>query len=131
MDRIFLDTSYLKALFFDSDFYHDKAVEISKIISSKQQIINSTVLIETLNKINKYNKNTIQYDLLKELEERTNIIYLNETDLKESYKLFLDYDRSINYSDCTILYSMIQYRINKIVSFDSDFKKIKGLGVIE
>ena len=64
------------------------------------------------------------------LNEMNEIVYLKEKDYDESVKLSGYYNSSINFSDCTILESMQKLGINKIVSFDSDFSKIKGLSVI-
>ena len=44
--------------------------------------------------------------------------------------IFLDFDSSINYSDCNILTSLFKNGINKIATFDSDFEKIRGLIII-
>lgn len=50
------------------------------------------------------------------------------------FMIFLDalnlnrlYGDAINYSDCTILKTMQDLNINNILSFDSDFGKIKGI----
>ena len=40
------------------------------------------------------------------------------------------FDSSINFSDCTILSTMIRNKIDKIISFDSDFEKVKGIKII-
>lgn len=56
-----------------------------------------------------------------------NIHYLNEEDYKKSIELFKFYNKSINFSDCTILSTMLKNNIRNIVSFDSDFDKIKNI----
>lgn len=56
-----------------------------------------------------------------------NIHYLNEEDYKKSIELFKFYNQSINFSDCTILSTMLKNNIKNIVSFDSDFDKIKNI----
>lgn len=37
---------------------------------------------------------------------------------------WFNFGKSINFSDCTIVNSMIKHSITRIVSFDSDFDKI-------
>ena len=58
------------------------------------------------------------------------IYYLSKDDYNESLGLFHNYNHSINFSDCKILEVMVKKKTNSIVSFDSDFRKIKGLNVI-
>ncbi|WP_458455636.1 type II toxin-antitoxin system VapC family toxin [Methanobrevibacter sp.] len=59
------------------------------------------------------------------------IDYLEEGDYEKSVELYLNYDSSINYSDCTILETMFKNKIRRIATFDSDFDKIKGIEVIK
>lgn len=53
--------------------------------------------------------------------------FLKVDDYQNAFGLFKYYNRSINYADCTILQSMQNHGITRIVSFDSDFDKIKGI----
>jgi predicted nucleic acid-binding protein len=57
------------------------------------------------------------------------IKYLSDSDYEAAIDIYLNYDSAINYSDCTILTTMFQNGISKIVTFDSDFEKIKGLTI--
>ena len=49
------------------------------------------------------------------------------SDYETAIDIYLNYDSAINYSDCTILTTMFQNGISKIVTFDSDFEKIRGI----
>ena len=125
---IFVDTSFLIALLISTDQFHEKALEISKTINERK-VINNTVLNETLNaftgKGGKIGKDL--YDLILEMFD---IQYLTPMDYQNAIDLYLHYDSSINYSDCTILSTMFQNDINRIISFDSDFGKIEKICVI-
>lgn len=55
------------------------------------------------------------------------IDYLTEQDYKKALTYYRYYNTAINFSDCTILVTMNKYNTDKIVSFDSDFNKIKGI----
>lgn len=125
---IFVDTSFLIALLISSDQFHEKALNISQTINERK-IINNTVLNETLNaftgKGGKIGKEL--YDVICEMFD---IQYLNSADYDDAIELYLHYDSSINYSDCTILSTMFQNDINQILSFDSDFEKVKGISII-
>ncbi len=125
---IFVDTTFLIALLIKTDPLHEKALEISETIRERK-VINNTVLNETLNaftgKGGKAGKELYQVIL-----EMFDIIYLDEKDYENAIDIYLNFNSSINYSDCTILSSMVKNKINRIVTFDSDFNKIKGINVI-
>lgn len=125
---IFVDTSFLIALLISSDQFHEKALNISQTINERK-VINNTVLNETLNaftgKGGKIGKEL--YDVICEMFD---IQYLNSADYDDAIELYLHYGSSINYSDCTILSTMFQNDINQILSFDSDFEKVKGISII-
>ncbi len=125
---IFVDTTFLIALLIKTDPLHEKALEISETIRERK-VINNTVLNETLNaftgKGGKAGKELYQVIL-----EMFDIIYLDEKDYENAIDIYLNFNSYINYSDCTILSSMVKNKINRIVTFDSDFNKIKGINVI-
>lgn len=126
---IFLDTTYLVALLIDNDQYKERATEILENLKEKT-IINNTVLCETINFLSKCkqtkDKKTILniIDIIKNTNE---IHYLTEKEYNESMELYVHYNTAINYSDCTILKTLEKYNINQIISFDSDFDKVKGI----
>lgn len=125
---IFVDTSFLIALLISTDKFHEKALSISQTINERK-VINNTVLNETLNAFTgKGGK--IGKDLFNVINDMFDIQYLAPNDYEDAIDLYLHYDSSINYSDCTILSTMFQNEINQIVSFDSDFEKISGISVI-
>ncbi|MBQ6629694.1 MAG: type II toxin-antitoxin system VapC family toxin [Methanobrevibacter sp.] len=125
---IFVDTTFLIALLIKTDPLHEKALEISETIHERK-VINNTVLNETLNaftgKGGKVGKELYQVIL-----EMFDVKYLDEGDYEDAINIYLNFNSSINYSDCTILSTMIKSKINRIVTFDSDFNKIKGITVI-
>ena len=126
---IFIDSSYYIARLIEDDKFHKRAIELESQLNEKRYI-NSTVLNETLNAFGSNGGEEIN-DLFIYLNEMNEIVYLKEKDYDESVKLSGYYNSSINFSDCTILESMQKLGINKIVSFDSDFSKLKGLTVIK
>lgn len=126
---IFLDSTYIIGLLIDNDSYTNQSLLIKPMIKDEIKIINNTVFNEVLNSLtannSKYNFNTIiklllSYDI--------NVLTLN--DYKASTKIYRHYNHAINFSDCTILKTMQDNYINTIVSFDSDFDKIKGINRI-
>lgn len=91
-------------------------------------MINTTVLVETLNWSVGTNDNV--EELYNELHAKNKVIQLTDKDYLRSLEINAWYGNSINYSDCTIIKTMMDFGIQKIVSFDSGFKKVKGYEVI-
>ena len=124
---IFLDSSYILSLIFENDINHLKAMQIRYVLEDEAKMINNTVLNEVLNSIDPNNsKIEINY-IINRLLSLHKIDFLNYDDYIRSIKIFRYYNQSINFSDCTILKSMFENNINQIISFDSDFDKIKGI----
>lgn len=126
---IFLDSGYFKALNDEKDPHHNDSLKIKEYIKeyNEKTVINTTVLVETLNRVKG------SYDIEKmyhELYAENQVIELSTEDYEKSLNLSAWFGNSINYSDCTILNTMMNMGIDTIVSFDEDFKKIDVLDVI-
>lgn len=122
---IFLDSSYLIALMLKQDRNYKKASDLKTTIFNERIIINNTVLSEVLNSFNKYNSPNLEHNVNNMF--KFDIDYLTEDDYKKALTYYRYYNTAINFSDCTILVTMNKYNTDKIVSFDSDFNKIKGI----
>lgn len=126
---IFLDTGYFKGLFDEKDVHHNDALKIEDFLNDLNEttVINTTVLVETLNwSVGIDNLNEIYSNLHRENQ----VIQLTDNDYSKSLEINGWYGNSINYSDCTIINTMLNMGINQIVSFDSGFRKIQGFDVI-
>lgn len=127
---IFLDTSYLKGLIDDKDTFHFQALNLKEQISNYNEttVINTTVLVETLNWSKKMNK--FANHIFNEIESKNNIVKLDWDDYLKSLEINWWFGNSINYADCTIIKTMMDMRINKIVTFDHDFDNVAGFEII-
>lgn len=124
---IFLDCSYILSLIFENDINHLKAMQLRYLIKDEAKMINNTVINEVLNSLEpNYSRIEINF-IIERLLSIHKIDILNFDDYVMSIKIFKYYNQSINFSDCTILKSMFENNINQIISFDSDFDKIKGI----
>ena len=127
---IFVDTCYLIALMNDKAKKHQEALTLLNLIQNESTLINSTVLVEMMNNLNKKRYESKRHDIIDLLYGMDNICYLNEQDYEDSFKLWKQYDYSINYSDCTIVHTMQKYGVVNILSFYGDFDKINGINMI-
>ena len=91
-------------------------------------MINTTVMVETLNRAK--GPHDIVEKIYDDLHDKNQVIELTDEDYKKSLKVSAWFGNSINYSDCTILNTMMSRGIDTIVSFDDDFKNIDILNVI-
>ncbi|WP_298499585.1 type II toxin-antitoxin system VapC family toxin [uncultured Methanobrevibacter sp.] len=126
---IFLDTGYFKGLLDKKDRHHKDALINEFLVDSNETtVINTTVLVETLNRVvgtgNSINK------VFNNLHDENRVIQLTGKDYLRSLEINGWYGNSINYADCTIINTMMNLGITQIVSFDSDFKKINVFEVI-
>jgi len=127
---IFLDTGYFQGLMNHKDTNHKNSLEIQEYLkeSNEKTVINTTVLVETLNRSIK--TNILAENMFKILKQNHQIIKLTTGDYYKSLQVNKYFGNSINYSDCTIIHTMLERGITRIVSFDSGFKKIDGFHVI-
>ncbi len=128
---IFLDSSFFIAMMFPEDKNHIRSLELYHFLKHENGIINNTVLVEVLNTISRYNSRINPTSLYETLMENYFIDYLQAENYNKAFNKFDHYNYSINYSNCTILETMENNDVNKIVTFDPDFKKVDGLIVIE
>ena len=123
---IFLDTSYINSLIIKNDPYRQYAKNIQPLLETEAKITNITVLVEVLNSISPYNFFGDVVELKDYLLNLHDFDFLTDEDYDAAFELFNHYNRSINFSDCTILVSMQKHGIGRIASFDADFDKISG-----
>lgn len=127
---IFLDTGYFKGLYDKNDLHHKNALEIKDFLdnSNETTVINTTVLVETLNRSFKINIGI--EEVYNDLHDENHVVELTREDYLRALEVNMWFGNFINYSDCTIIDTMMNMGIQQIVSFDEAFKKIKGYNVI-
>jgi hypothetical protein len=123
---IFLDSSYIKGLILKNDDYNRLSKRIKPYLVNETKVINTTVMLEVMNSIKKNNHDKDVKELLDCLKTLDVFDFLAWNDYHSSLQWFNYYDESINFSDCTIINSMIKHNVQRIASFDSDFDKIQG-----
>ena len=128
---MFFDSSFFIAFFIRTDNYHDLALKLYNLVFDESVLINSVVLTEVMNSL-KMTKHGPNYDgnldeLFDFLVNYVELDFLTVDDYKSAFVNYKVQNQCINFSDFMILRTMGKYNISKIVSFDSDFDKIKGI----
>jgi predicted nucleic acid-binding protein len=126
MDRYFLDTSFLIAFFDSGDEHHEKTRELMKEIKSEELVISDQIFSETVNTAFSRVGYKKARDCSKYLRKsQIKIIYLNEPGFLKACKIFQE--NKISFTDCSIVSTMQILGIEKLATFDKDFKNYEEI----
>ena len=130
---IFLDTSFIVSYYNESDENHHEAKKVMKYILDNFENVGisdyvfnecATVLFYRLKDLDKVAE--ICSVLMKIIKFR-----INESVFVKTWDIFINQkDTKFSFTDCSILAVIDRYKVKNLVTFDKDFKKMKGLGVI-
>ena len=124
---IFLDTNYLVSYFIATEKHHKKALEISKEIKGRNQIISRLIIAETVNVL--YHKLKLDMGKIKEVYNKLN---KNYTLIEDHYFYdktleIMDPKKRLPFFDYVFITLMKETGIEEIVSFDKHFDNINGI----
>lgn len=136
--KYFLDTSFILAIVLNSDSNYKKAVNLAYVLNEKCYI-NNNVLNEVLTligrKLDINSAKELYYNIIDSFE------LLNEYDISnynsENFNIFEKYvgenskKTRLSFTDSSIILTMKEYNIPNLVSFDKEFKKVKGINLIK
>lgn len=130
-NRVFIDSSFLVALFNERDALHKKATPIAKILKEKdyQIFISNFVFLETTTIVSqKLDRETAIFCgnlLLNSGEFKT--IYIDEHLNNLSWDIFQEIKKkNMSFVDCSIIASMRFFNIKKLLTFDrEDFTQLR------
>lgn len=121
---IFMETSFLIALFVEKDKHNKKALEIIENIEDKEIIISEMVIYETLTVLKKKNQDNDKvndvYNKLTEMNVYEDVIYYEQA-LKNTLI------NNVGFFDNLIYSIMDNNDIKKIASFDTDFDTFNNI----
>ena len=124
---IFVDSSFFIAIANKKDQWHEKARKVSKIIEKEEILISDLILSETVTAIGYLKggkEGKLVYDYMK---DNCKIEFADEDQYNQAIVTFLKYDGKLSLADALSVEVMKKYNISEIVSFDSDFDKVKGI----
>jgi len=117
---IFLDASFLVALFVNNDNYHGDAIKFVPEIINEEKVISKLTIAETITML------SLSLET-KEIREIYNNLYENFTIIEygdyfdEAMKVFVKYDSTLSFFDSMYIHIMEKKGIHKIASFDGHF----------
>ena len=125
--KVMIDSSFLIGLIISNDQWHDSSMLMENIVSNNDTYITDAVLNETLNALTETNGKKLYMIYEKLIKTNKIFIVKNIATYEEVAKICLNYDSSIGYADCSILYFMKKNNITHIISFDEHFDKANGI----
>ena len=124
---IFIDSSFFVALVDMKDQWHQKAKVLIPIIADENILISDLIIVESVSIIGKRSGGKAGEQLYNYFMDNCQIVHLDEKTLKGGFLEFLKYDGTLSISDAVSVFIMKKKRIERIISFDSDFDKVDGI----
>lgn len=132
--KIFLDTSFIVSSIIKTDFNHEKAKKliINEDLLNNECYISNLIINEIVTVIGNKLGLTAAIEAYELVNDNFNI--LNEYEINNFNDKVLDVYRLTNtklsFTDSSIIILMQEYGIEKLVSFDKEFKRIKNINWI-
>ena len=128
---LFIDACYFIALGNQNDQWHKQSLEIIPKIRNKHRITSILTVTEAINIIGSKNGGKSAQNVFTYIEDAYEIVYVNAEMTKNAMEKHLHYNGTLSLADAMSVEIMENYGIKTIVSFDSDFDKVKGIKRIQ
>ena len=130
--KIFVDSSFLIALVNENDSLHEKSLEYIDLIEKNDCYISNLVINEVITVIgNKIDLETAisAFDLINDIFH-----VINEYEIKDfnstTMLIYEKHNTKLSFTDCSIIVDMHYHKIENLLSFDKEFKKVEGINLI-
>jgi len=124
---IFADSSFFIALLDRKDQWHPAAKALLPVLDDETIVISDLIFAESVTIIGRRGGGKAGEQLYHYFNDNCDLICIDEKILKESMSVFLRYDGTLSVSDAVSVVIMERENCNRILSFDSDLDKIKGI----
>ena len=124
---IIVDSSYFIGLVDKRDQWHKNALALKKYFESEEVVITDLIVSEVLTEIGQRKGGKEGHLIYQFFKDNCKIIYSTEQDFESAEKIYLNFDGKLSISDSLAVHYIYEMAINKIISFDSDFDKIKNI----
>jgi predicted nucleic acid-binding protein len=126
---IFADSSYFIGLADLKDQWHPLAVRVLKKVK-ENLIISDLVISETVTSIGSRAGGKAGKRIYNYFCDNCEIVFVDDDLLEEGMEIFLRYDGKLSVADSVSIAIMKRRAVKKIISFDSDFDRVKGINRI-
>ena len=132
---IFIDASAYLAIVMPFDNNRGKALRLSKTVFTKENnlITSNAILGEVLTICSQRHNREAAIDFVSDiLKGKTNIVLENKELTDKSFDIFKTIkDKDVSWVDCYSFAIIEHYKIEKVFSFDKDFKKYAKAKLLE
>lgn len=127
---LFTDANYWISLFSEKEENHERAVVLESQTAHERLVLSEHALSEVFTIISRHYGRSLAFTSCGSLltEPRVEVMQADYEDWKEAIKIGLNYD--VSFTDAITVVLMRSNNVKKIVSFDSDFNKFKGIQVV-
>lgn len=122
----FGDSSYFVAIADDKDQWHGQAKKVpSKPLG--RLVVTELVVVESVSIIGNRRGGKAARTLYEYFQDSADIRFVSEGLFEEAMDLHTRFDGTLSVADCLTVSAMIREGDRRIVSFDSDFDKVRGI----
>jgi predicted nucleic acid-binding protein len=126
---IFADSSFFIGLADKRDSWHKRALKVKGRLRD-ELVISDLIISESVTMVGYRAGGDAGKTLFNFFKDNCMILYVDDDTLEEAVKLFSKFDGNLSVADSTSVIIMKRKKIKGIISFDSDFDKIKGINRI-
>ena len=109
------------------DQWHKNALDLKELIEDQEILVTDLIISEVLTEIGNRHGGKKGDLLYKYFKDNCKILYSNEDAFDAAEEIYLNHVGKLSIPDSLSIHVMNELAINKIVSFDSDFDKVKGI----
>jgi predicted nucleic acid-binding protein len=120
------DSTYFVALANREDRWHRDAVRVSKSLRDRIVVTDLTVA-ESVTLVGSRTRAKGGMSLFQYFFDDCDVVFANEDLLRSAMSHWLRYDGRLSVPDCVSIEVMSRRSISRLLSFDSDFDRVRGI----
>jgi len=124
---ILVDSSVFIALADARDQWHDASKNLTRYLDGEEIVISDLIVAEVVTVVGSRAGGKEGMQVFHYFLDNCEIMYGDESLIQHAMKIFLQYDGVLSLSDAFSVLIMNMRGITKIISFDSDFDKVRGI----
>ena len=118
------DSSYFVALTDSKDRWHEQALGLKV---PRELVVTDLIVAESVTIVGDRGGGKAGQTLYEYFVDECDVVFVDQGLLDEAMALHLQYDGTLSVADCASAALMSRDGIGEIVSFDSDFEKVRGI----
>jgi hypothetical protein len=123
----FADSSYFIAIADEKDQWHQRAKELAEKEAHGRLTVTDLVISECVTAVGARGGGKAGIALYEYIIDNCEVVFTTKDILNDAMEVFLKYDGTLSVADAVSVAVMRSRNIKTILSFDSDFDKVKGI----